>query len=46
MSGNNLPRGLQRVQKTQMLDFSAASAIEQNAATALKKAQEGTFKLQ
>ncbi|CEP06905.1 hypothetical protein [Parasitella parasitica] len=40
MSQSNLPRGLQRVQKTQMLDFNAATAIEQNTATALKKAQD------
>jgi hypothetical protein len=40
---NNLPRGLQRVQKTQMLDFSAASEIEQNTANAVKKAQDGKY---
>lgn len=38
---NNLPRGLQRIQKTQMLDFSAATEIEQNTANAVKKAQDG-----
>ncbi|CAO3630659.1 unnamed protein product [Mucor fragilis] len=40
MSGSNLPRGLQKVQKTQMLDFSAATAIQENAASELKRVEE------
>lgn len=40
-----LPRGLQRVQKTQMIDFSAATEFEQNTANALKQAQDGKPKL-
>jgi hypothetical protein len=39
----NLPRGLQRPQKTQMLDFSASIEFEQNTANALKKAQDGKW---
>lgn len=39
-----VPRGLQRVQKTQMLDFDAATEIEQNTANAYKKAQDGKKK--
>ncbi|KAI8378381.1 hypothetical protein BD560DRAFT_325449, partial [Blakeslea trispora] len=39
-----LPRGLQRVQKTQMLDFSAATQFEQDQANAMKKAQDGKNK--
>ncbi|KAI8367387.1 hypothetical protein EDC96DRAFT_506642 [Choanephora cucurbitarum] len=35
-----LPRGLQKVQKTQMLDFSAATQFEQDQANAMKKAQD------
>lgn len=41
MTGPNVPRGLQKVQKTQMLDFDAATEFEQNTANAVKKAQDG-----
>lgn len=40
---SNLPRGLQKVQKTQMLDFSAATEFEQNTANAKKQAEDGNF---
>ncbi|KAI8095721.1 hypothetical protein BDF21DRAFT_13449 [Thamnidium elegans] len=42
---SSLPRGLQRVQKTRMLDFDAATEFEQNTANALKQAQDGKHKL-
>lgn len=40
---SNIPRGLQKIQKTQMLDFSAATEFEQNTANALKQAQDGKY---
>lgn len=43
VSGSNLPRGLQKVQKTQMLDFSAATAIQESAASELKKVEDGMY---
>lgn len=42
-SPHQVPRGLQRVQKTQMLDFNAATEIEQNTANAFKQAQDGNY---
>ncbi|KAI8970048.1 hypothetical protein BDF20DRAFT_100756 [Mycotypha africana] len=38
--GNNLPRGLQREKRVQMIDFDDATAMQQNAADALRKAKE------
>lgn len=44
LPANHLPRGLQRNQKTQMLDFNAATEIEQDTANAYKQAQDGKLK--
>lgn len=40
-SVSHVPRGLQRNQKTQMLDFDAASEFEQSSANAKKQAEDG-----
>ncbi|KAI9474017.1 MAG: hypothetical protein EXX96DRAFT_463209, partial [Benjaminiella poitrasii] len=41
ISSTSLPKGLQRVQRTQMIDFNAASEFEQNTANEIKRAQDG-----